>query len=216
MTHDPAHTEQAPLRRRLLRRSAVLFVLALLIWTVRFPILRGLGRFLIHADTECSADAIYVLGGSPYDRGTYAARLLQDGCAQIAYTTGSNIPSAFMAEGRIRTEADVTRSAAVQAGAASGSVLPFPYGTSTWEEAAGVLYHSRALGFDTIALVTTDFHTRRVRQVFQQRFAGSGIAVRVIAAPSSDYTVDEWFRSEQGLLMVNNEYVKTLYYAITY
>ena len=79
-----------------------------------------------------------------------------------------------------------------------------------------MLYHSKSQGFDTIVLVTTDFHTRRVRKVFEQRFAGSGIEIRVKAAPSSDYTVHEWYRSEQGLLMVNNEYVKTLYYAITY
>jgi len=36
----------------------------------------------------------------------------------------------------------------------------------------------------------------------------------VQAAPSSEYDVNAWWNSEQGLLMVNNEYVKTLYYLL--
>lgn len=52
--------------------------------------------------------------------------------------------------------------------------------------------------------------------MFRQRFAGSGINVLVHAVPSSEYDAKLWWRSEEGLLMVNNEYVKALYYAITY
>ncbi|MEZ4740098.1 MAG: YdcF family protein [Flavobacteriales bacterium] len=193
-----------------------LIALAVIMWAFRFPLLRGLGNFLIHEDDSCRADVIYTLGGSPLDRGVFTALLLQQGCAQRAYCTGENIPGSYKAEGRSVTEAELTRTAAIREGALPTQVLPYPYGTSTWEEAAGVLHHARSIGVDTILLVTTDFHTRRVNKVFEERFEGSGITVLVKAAPSSDYEVDEWYRTEQGLLMVNNEYVKTLYYAITY
>ena len=75
-----------------------------------------------------------------------------------------------------------------------------------------MLHHARKKGFGTIVVITTDLHTRRVKRVFAKRFEGSGINVLVNAAPSSEYDPEHWWDSEPGLLMVNNEYVKTLYY----
>ncbi|TXI80293.1 MAG: YdcF family protein [Flavobacteriales bacterium] len=185
-------------------------------WACRKPLLQGLGAFLIEEDAPGHADAIYVLGGAPFDRGTHAAELLAHGTAPIAFTTGSNHSSILKAEGRLVTEAEVTRSAALRSGADPRRVLPYPYGTSTFEEAKGVLHHARQNQLDTILVLTTDFHTRRVGQVFRKRFRGSGIHVLVASAPASEYDPVYWWTSEQGLLMVNNEYVKTLFYALKY
>ncbi len=203
------------------RRSRVIGLLVVgllagLCWSFRIQLLRGFGAVLIVEDTPTHADAIYVLGGSPFDRGTHAATLLARGQAPIAYTTGANHSSILKAEGRLVTEAAITRSAAIGAGAHAQQVLPFPYGTSTFEEAQGVLYHAQQLHLDTIIILTTDFHTRRVGRVFRQRFDGSGIHVLVASAPATEYQADQWWKSEQGLLMVNNEYVKTLYYLLKY
>lgn len=201
---------------RWLRVLLTLAVVCLAAWVLRYPLLQAAGDRLIRADTECTANAIYVLGGSPFDRGTRAGELLVQGCAPVAYCTGSNISAINKAEGRMLTEADLTRAAALRAGSTPAMVLPLPYGTSTYEEATGVLRHARSKGYTTILLVTTDFHTRRVGRVFRERFKGSGINVLVHAAPSSDYDTEGWWKSEQGLLMVNNEYVKTLYYFLKY
>lgn len=196
------------------RRLLVLLTLLIIGWFGRFIVLRAVGSFLINADTECQADAMYVLGGAPYDRGTEASRMLQEGCAPIAYCTGSSIMQSNKAEGRMITEADLTRTAAIRCGTPAATILPLPFGTSTYEEALGILLHARSKGWRTIVVVTTDFHTRRVRRVFDARFKGSGINVLVHAAPSTEYNVDAWWNSEQGLLMVNNEYVKSLYYLL--
>lgn len=194
----------------------VTLILVVLAWTGRYRILRALGAFLIEDDAPAHADAIYVLGGAPFDRGTYAAELLEHEVAPMAYATGSNHSSILKAEGRLVTEAELSCRAAVRAGASSARILPFPYGTSTFEEAQGVLHHAQRIAADTIIVLTTDFHTRRVGKVFRKRFAGSGIHVLVASAPSSEYVSDRWWESEQGLLMVNNEYVKTLFYALKY
>jgi hypothetical protein len=37
-----------------------------------------------------------------------------------------------------------------------------------------------------------------------------------VAANSLVYDSDSWWTSEEGLLMVNNEYVKLLYYLVKY
>lgn len=152
-------------------RSTLLVVLVsfLLALLFRHQLLRGLGSFLIQEDSLAHADAIYVLGGAPLDRGTYAAELLQRQLAPIAYATGSNHSSVLKVEGRLVTEAELTCHAAVRAGALKRKILPFPYGTSTYEEAQGVLYHARHIDADTILVLTTDFHTRRVGKVFRKR-----------------------------------------------
>lgn len=209
----PAKKKGLPRWARIL---LVLLLVGMLVWSGRFRILRAMGDHLIRADAECNADAIYVLGGSPFDRGTRGGELLLKGCAPVAYCTGSNISAINKAEGRMVTEADLTRSAALRAGSSPARALPLPYGTSTYEEAIGILHHARSKGYTSILLVTTDFHTRRVGNVFRERFERSGITVLVHAAPSSDYDSRSWWNSEQGLLMVNNEYVKTLYYTLNY
>ena len=195
----------------------ILFTLAVIMWAFRFPLLRGLGNFLIREDPSCRADVIYTLGGSPLDRGVFTATLLKQGCAPLAYCTGENVPGAYKAEGRLITEADIDtdRCHPCRLNTNTSSTIPI---RNKYMGRSGRCTTPRAITWAWIrsSLVTTDFHTRRVKNVFERRFEGSGITVLVKAAPSSDYEVDEWFRTEQGLLMVNNEYVKTLYYAITY
>lgn len=204
------------MRKRLFRWFLAMGLLLIAVWTFRITILQAIGSYLIRTDVSCKADALYVLGGASFDRGSHASRSLQEGCTPVAYCTGANVPQSYKAEGRMVTEAELSRAAAIRAGADPAKVLPFPYGTSTWEEAAGALHHAKSNGFDTVLVMTTDFHSRRVGKVFRERFKGSGIIVLVQAAPSSEYDAAAWWKSEDGLLMVNNEYVKSLYYAITY
>lgn len=206
-------------RRRahpLVRFFVVVMVLGMLALVFREPLMRGMGAFLIRTDTDRHVDALYVLGGSPYDRGNEASVVLAQGFAPIAYCTGSSVQQADRAMGLTITEGDLTRASAINAGADPRKILPYPYGTSTREEAAGILRHAQRIGADTIMVLSTDFHTRRVGNVFRERFKGSGITVLVHAAPSSEYDPAHWWNTEQGLLMVNNEYVKTMYYAVKY
>lgn len=203
-----------PWYRRKRSWSLAFLGLVLITWLGRESLLRRAGYFLICDDGPRHGDALYVLGGAAFDRGTRAAELLHRGVAPVAYCTGSTISQNYKAEGRELTEADLTRLAAVRAGASPLHILPLPYGTSTFEEAQGVLFHARSIKADTIIVLSTDFHTRRVGNVFRKRFKGSGIQVWVMSAPSTEYETDGWWKTEQGLLMVNNEYVKTLFYLL--
>lgn len=65
-------------------------------------------------------------------------------------------------------------------------------------------------------MVSTEFHLRRVRWVFRRNFKGTGITVLVQPAQSRRYDAARWWASEEGLLMVNNEYVKLAYYLLRY
>jgi uncharacterized SAM-binding protein YcdF (DUF218 family) len=193
---------------------AVFFVLVL--WSSREEILRGIGSLLINEDGSTHVDLAYALGGSPLERGGELASLLTKGYAPLGITTGGNPSHTMQAVGMQVLEAELTRQAAYRAGAPAQLVDTLARGTSTWEEAGFVLADARSRGADTIMVITTEFHTRRVGRVFRKRFKGSGIVVLVHGARSLDYDPQRWWDTEEGLLMVNNEYVKLVYYALKY
>jgi uncharacterized SAM-binding protein YcdF (DUF218 family) len=198
-------------------RPAILLALLLAgAWLLHRPVLRATGRFLITADPELRSDALYVLGGSATERGETGAALLQRGVAPVMYCTGSNVPPSLEVVGMPLAEAVLTRGAALRVGADSTRVHAMIVGTSTWEEAEAIRAHALAAGYDTITVVSTEFHLRRVRWVFRRNFKGTGITVLVQPAQSRRYDAARWWASEEGLLMVNNEYVKLAYYLLRY
>lgn len=204
------------LANRFLLSLVALIILVGLLWAFRITILRTMGDLLIDQDQEVQADAVYVLGGSPIERGGEAARLLGANKAPVAICTGENINHVLEGEGFLLTDARLSRNAMLRAGADTAAVKELTVGTSTWEEAAAILEHARRNGSDTIIVVTTEFHLRRVKRVFRKQGKGSGITVIARGARSQQYDSDRWWESEEGLLMVNNEYVKSLYYLWKY
>lgn len=187
-----------------------------LVWLFRYPLLRSTGRFLIREDARAKGDAMIVLGGAPVDRGIAAARLFKEGTAPLAVFTGGMVPPSLQAAGVLRNEATLTRDVAVQLGLPVDHTLLLERGSSTWEEGEAVRELARTNAYDTVVVVTTEFHTRRVGRVFRKLLEPAGVTVLVRAAPSVQYRAAQWWRTEEGLLMVNNEYVKLLYYAVKY
>jgi uncharacterized SAM-binding protein YcdF (DUF218 family) len=199
----------------------MLVVFALLVITtvailLRVPLLRAVGNFLVRADATMPSDALYVLGGAPLERGQEGALALAEGVAAVAYCTGSQVPRSLELEGIDRTEAALSRNVAIAAGADSAQVRLLEVGTSTLEEAQAIVAHALAAGYDDITIISTEFHSRRVGRVFRKQAAGTGLRIHVRIAASQVYDSAYWWKSEEGLLMVNNEYVKLLYYLIKY
>lgn len=186
------------------------------VWLFRFPLLRATGNFLISSDPLITTDAIYVLGGASLDRGLAAAQLLDQGIAPVAYCLGELVPQSLEGEGLDIPEGQLIANVMIRAGSDPAHVNVIREGTSTWEESEAILASALQAGYDTIVVVTTDFHSRRVGMVFNKRFRKEGIKVLVHGAPSSEYDSQRWWESEQGLMMVNNEYVKLAYYWLKY
>ena len=191
-------------------------VLVLLIWLFRIPILRATGDALVKEDRNAKGDALYVLGGAVVERALAAKRFMDEGVAPVLVCTGSNSPDVLRLYGLQRSEAEISRRVAVLAGVPEVLTSVLEEGTSTWEEALAVRDHALINGYDTVVVVTTEFHTRRVSRVFNKVLSPAGLTVMVRAAPSARYNPACWWTSEEGLLMVNNEYVKLLYYWLTY
>lgn len=210
------HRVPGVLRSRPMRLLYGAVAFLVLVWLLRFPLLRGVGSFLITEDPPCKVDAVYVLGGSAELRGREAAAVYRAGWSGRFRFTGAPVPSPLLVEGIHHTEAWQTRAVAVQHGVPDSLALALNVGTSTWEEAGAILADTRLSGFDTVMIVSSRFHLRRIRHVFKERFRKQGVIVVLHGAQSGAYDEARWWENEDGLLMVNNEYVKLVYYLLRY
>lgn len=198
-------------RKRLIR-YAIYLSLFFILWLCRYPILRGIGNYLIVEDQLEKVDAIYVLGGASEERSLEAAKLYKNGWGKKIICTGEHIDKTLLLLGDTSlTEAEITGIHLKQNEVPKNIIHYLKKGTSTREEAQYILKNAKSK-FKKIMILSSKFHLRRVRRTFNKEFEGSNIKIIFHGAPSTEYDESEWWKYEKGLLMVNNEYVKLLYY----
>lgn len=199
-------------QRRWFRILGVVAVLIALAWLFRTVILQAAIGYLMMDEEVVAVDAVYVLGGAPLDRGLRAAEVHRHFPNTVFFTTGSSVNEELVPYGIHLDESEMTKNAAVRNGLPAEQCTTLHIGTSTMEEAEAILAHARLSHFDTIAVLSSRFHMRRVNFVFTDRFAEAGIAVRRFGARTDRFDEQKWWQSEDGLLTVQNEFVKLFYY----
>lgn len=181
--------------------------------TFHTPILRFAGNCLISEDSLQKADALVVLSGSAFERGNKGAELLQNGFAKKIICPGGNLDLNYLILfGDSIYECDITKKKILQSGVSDSSVVCIYNGTSTQEEAQAVKAYCLLHQFKSIIVVSTYFHTARVKRVYSKFFDDSGITIIVRGAKSVHYDENQWWHSEEGLISFNNEWMKTFYY----
>jgi uncharacterized SAM-binding protein YcdF (DUF218 family) len=96
-------------------------------------------------------------------------------------------------------------------------ILPFPGGTtSTFDEAAAFKKYVQENRVQRIILVTSAFHTRRARWIFEKTLAGLPVTLEMSAVPYIGFDQTNWWKNETGLITLNNEYIKLVYYFFRY
>ena len=161
-----------------------LFLIAFLfvIYLVRHPLLRLAGGFWIVNESPQTSDAIVILSDDNYngDRAAEAADIFKAGWAPRVIASGRYLrPYAGIAELEAR---DLESH-----GVPESAIVPFSHHASDTREeciAIGQLMSSR--GWKRILLVTSNYHTRRSEYICERAFP-QGTALRVIAAPDSEY-----------------------------
>lgn len=180
----------------------------------RYAILRSIGNFLIVGEEPQKSEILFVLSGSPVDRGTEAVKIYNAGYVRKIICTGGNKPADLSALGLDYFESQLTKSEIIRSGVPDSVVQLISEGTSTREESDVVLNYCMQHNIRSCIVLSSAFHTRRVRGVFKKKFAKENISVTICAAPASGYREDAWWESEAGLISVNNEYVKLVYYIL--
>lgn len=203
-------------RRRWGVRFTGVLVVAILLYIFRVQLLQGAGRLLVEEDAPASTEVLVVLGGNSLERATEALNWYREGRVKRLVCTGGNIPSALEAVGQPMFEAELTRKFLLEQGVDSNRVIALTGSTSTLEESQEVRAWAEAQGIPEVTVLSSRFHTGRVKRVFSKTFDGSKVQVYTAGAPALGYNEDEWWKSEEGLIMVNNEYIKSLYYLLKY
>lgn len=217
--------------RRFIKKTrwvfTTLFFLLLIFMIFKKPILQGFGGFLMCQTPIEKADAIFILGGNVNDRSILAAKLYNEGWSNKIIPLGANFD--FVQEvitgcnpDCIHSDCDPCKPDALlmqeileeNLNIPFEAIIPLPQGTSTKEESDVILEFSIANNYKNIIIVSDLFHLRRISYVFIDKFQEKNIHVILQGAKSSHYSEEYWWQYEQGLIMLNNEYIKLMYYWI--
>lgn len=198
------------------RRIIIWFFIITILYLSRIYILQGIGDFLVKEDNLHDADAVFVLSGDPFDRGNEAIKIFNERYIPEIICTGSNISHNLKSLHLNYTESSLTRINLILSGVDSNRVKILPEGTSTKEEGDAIVRYCKIHNLKTVIILSSKFHTRRVHFYFDRLFKSNHIQMLIHGAPSSIYNESYWWKDEDGLITVNNEYVKLIYYLFKY
>lgn len=171
-----------------------LIACAFVIYLFRYPILRAAGNFWVVDESPQVSDAIVILSDDDYDavRASRAADLFRASWAPRIVASGRALrPYASIAELMQRDATD--------RGVPATAVVRFPNrARNTLEEAGAVSEFLASHGWKKILVVTSNYHTRRARFIYEHVLA-PGTELRVIAAPDPAYDPNSWWRTREGL-----------------
>ena len=205
------------MRKKLLIWFSLIILSLLLLVLLRVPLMSVAGNYLISIDELQKSDVIFVLGGSSFDRGNAAAELYKAGYASKIVCLGENIPFVFKAIDKNYTEAKVSKINIVRNNnVKKRDVDLLEIGTSTKEESEAIANYCAENKLKRVILISDKFHTRRIRRVFEPLLDELETELIIHGTGSTRYDEAEWWKKEEGLIMVNNEYVKLLYYEFKY
>ena len=186
--------------KRLLVRSAV--ILAPVVVLAIFALSR-LGSFLVVEDPLAKADAIFVLGGTRYERPLEAVELFHAGWAPritLMRQISDNGELDLIKRGvPYRREIDEQIEVLVRLGVPQSAITVLNEANSTAEEADTLYDVATKEHWARAIVVTSKQHTRRARLVMRRRLAGTGIDVVVRASRLDDADVQRWWRSRSTL-----------------
>ena len=209
---DGERPRALPRRRR--RGSLALgFVLLLFVlWLARVPILTGVARALTVSTPLAPAEIIYQFGGDYLPRSRVTADLYARGLApRVVLMRLTDDP---LLEGIYRNETDVTVRVLQRLGVPRSAIDVYSVGdgvSSTTDEAdilGRVLRQNRNR---SVIVVTSWYHTRRARWALRRALGGTPVSIAMAGAPTRGYDVRSWWRAEDGVLAVFEEYLKFLH-----
>jgi uncharacterized SAM-binding protein YcdF (DUF218 family) len=178
---------------------AVVFLAML--YLARRPILRFAAESWIIDDAAGKADALIVLSDDNFyaDRATRAAELLREGKATLIVASGRRLrPNAGIAE---LMEHDL-----IERGVPKDKIVRLAHDAdSTREEAEAVLRVAKERKWQSVIVVTSNYHTRRARYIFGRVFP-QDIQVRVASARDGDFDPEHWWEKRKSLKELTREF----------
>jgi len=209
-------------RKRLLQRvllaGIVLVLLIALAYAFRSQILTGMADLLVVNDPLQPADMIFVLNGDYNTRPFRASELYEQGLAPvIVIAKAEMLPAEKL--GLAPNDTDVSINVMKKLGVPPEKIVVLPVEggtTSTFDEAIALRQYIESHNIRSLILLTSAFHTRRAKWIFDRELAGLPVRTEVAAVPHYGFDESNWWQSEDGLITLNNETIKLAYYFLKY
>jgi len=192
-------------------------------WLIGTGLALGILFFLIHPivlpgyawlfhkqNATKGADAIICLSGDRQTRVPETLRLWNRGFSTQLFVTAEKPRNREFDKLEI-SNLEFARSVAREMDLnASWQILPSLSGgaTSTFDEATDALAFSKEKNWNKIIIVTDEFHTMRAHFAFEKIFQGSGVSVEVAGAPNEVFSIEDWWKSDRGIMAYLGESVK--------
>ncbi|MBI2956736.1 MAG: YdcF family protein [Acidobacteria bacterium] len=186
---------------------ALLVVVALIVYLLRAPLLRAAAEAWIVNEPPEKAQAIVVLGGDNIrgDRLRHGVALYRAGWAPRLVLSGTPFRTYFH-------ESELMKREATELGVPAAHLILAPTdATSTLEEALALRPLLAQHNFRKLIVVTSNFHTRRSRQIFRAVYRPLGTRVIVSAAPDLAFEPERWWEQRSGRKYFLLELLKTVH-----
>ena len=170
------------------------------VYVVRHPLMRVAARGWIVADPLQRADVIVVLGDDNFDgdRAAHAADLFHAGWAPEVVASGRELRSYASLSDLIQQDLD-------RDGVPPGAIVAFPNrAQETIEEAQALRQFAAESKWQSLIIVTSNYHTRRTRYIYGKVFPRN---VRIMVSPAFDSEFDpaSWWTSRHGQRLFAHE-----------
>jgi uncharacterized SAM-binding protein YcdF (DUF218 family) len=179
-----------------------LIVLCAALYFARHPIMRFAAESWVVDEPAAHADAIVVLSDDNYygDRATHAAQLFRQGVAPIVVASGRKLrPNAGISE---LIEHDL-----IERGVPKENIIALAHrAANTKEEAQAIAQLARQNHWKTLVIVTSNYHTRRTRYIFNKMIP-PGITATVASAPDGDFNPENWWEKRESIKVFTHELV---------
>lgn len=205
-------TQIKPLLKWAIVLVLIVVFLASTTYLFRYTILTHAVTYFIQQDSLQTADALFILSGGGYDRGNEATKIFAAGYTSKIICTGGNPVVELRIFNMDTLESDMTVANLRRLQVPDSCIKQIRYGTSTREEADTIVKYCVANGLKKVMVLSSLIHTHRVNDVFRQLLKEEGIELIVRGASSSRFGELRWWQSEDGLIAINNEWLKTIYY----
>jgi len=190
--HRVRRSEQGGVFFRLLS-YLFFFGFLVLVYAARHPLLRFAGEFWVVDEPAAQSDALVVLGDDNYaaDRAFHAAELYREGVAPVVVASGRMLRQNF-------SIADVMEHDLESFGVPAKSIVKLTNtAQNTREEAAEVARLIQARGWKRVLVVTSNYHARRARFIYE-RTLPSSVSLRVSGGRDSEFDPARWWQTRQG------------------
>lgn len=187
------------------RKAKIQLLFVLLILSILLIIGKYAGRFLVTGDLPQKSDVIVILAGDKGFRTERGIELYEAGYAPYIIVSGGPL---YMNT----TYADLMKNHIIEHGIPADVVIKESRSDSTYQNALYSKEIMKKKGFKSAIIVSSSYHMRRVKMVFDRAFKNTGIKLVYCYARDPLFNPDRWWSNNSSIMKVFNEYVKFIGY----